>query len=74
MEMSFGMFGDVSIVKLKFFKKFKKRKVIIGEDGLVEYVEYIDYFFFEELEVFNFKIFEVVIRWKKQKVGVFCNV
>ncbi|CDY31331.1 BnaA02g34100D [Brassica napus] len=74
MEMSFGMLGDVSIVKSKLPKKLKKRKAITGEDGSVEYVEYTDYLFPEELEASNLKILEAAIRWKKQKVGAFCNV
>ncbi|CAN7046351.1 unnamed protein product [Brassica rapa subsp. trilocularis] len=74
MEMSFGMLGDVSIVESKLPKKLKKRKAITGEDGSVEYVEYTDYLFPEELKASNLKILEAAIRWKKQKVDAFCNV
>ncbi|XP_013617977.1 PREDICTED: crooked neck-like protein 1 [Brassica oleracea var. oleracea] len=68
MEVGFGMLGDVSIVESKLPKKLKKRKAITGEDGSVEYVEYTDYLFPEELQASNLKILEAAYRWKKQKV------
>ncbi|KAG2284500.1 hypothetical protein Bca52824_055720 [Brassica carinata] len=68
MEVGFGMLGDVSIVESKLPKKLKKRKAITGEDGSVEYVEYTDYLFPEELKASNLKILEAACRWKKQKV------
>ncbi|KAJ4887670.1 hypothetical protein Rs2_27418 [Raphanus sativus] len=69
MEVSFGMLGDVSIVESKLPKKLKKRKSITGEDGSVEYVEYTDYLFPEELQTLNLNILEAAYRWKKQKVN-----
>ncbi|KAF8090620.1 hypothetical protein N665_0471s0015 [Sinapis alba] len=71
MEVSFGMLGDVSIVESKLPKKLKKRKSINREDGSMEYVEYTDYLFPEELVTSNLKILEAAVRWKKQKVDAF---
>ncbi|KAJ0238278.1 HAT (Half-A-TPR) repeat-containing protein [Hirschfeldia incana] len=71
MEVGFGMLGDVSIVESKLPKKLKKRKAITGEDGSIEFVEYTDYIFPEELQTSNLKILEAAIRWKKQKVDAF---
>lgn len=37
LESSFGELGDVSLVRVKLPKKFKKRRLVKAEDGLVGY-------------------------------------
>ncbi|TVU08966.1 hypothetical protein EJB05_42395, partial [Eragrostis curvula] len=70
-EVSFGDLGDLSLVQSKAPKKVKRRRPIPSEDGSgIEYEEFVDYIFPEEIALApNLKIIEAAYQWKRQKTG-----
>ncbi|KAL1816477.1 hypothetical protein DCAR_0520880 [Daucus carota subsp. sativus] len=69
LESSIGELGDVSLVRAKMPKKFKKRRLIDTEDGPAGHEEYIDYIFPEEAQAPNMKFLDAAYKWKKQKTA-----
>lgn len=45
LEKDFGEFGDVGFVQVKMLKKFKRRRFLMIEDGLIGY-EFFCYIIF----------------------------
>ncbi|OEL16936.1 Crooked neck-like protein 1 [Dichanthelium oligosanthes] len=68
-ELSFGHFGDVSVVQTQVPIKVNRKRPFPSEDGSTFVCEeFVDYIFPEEIaQALNLKIIEAAYRWKRQK-------